>query len=395
MNVAAFFLFVLFLSAAGFLGLFLFGIWRRQQVYCGCRDFLPPVSIIKPLCGVDDQLEENLTSFFQLDYPEYEIIFSLAHPGDPALAVARRVADRHRSVRSVFVVDGRDAFPNPKVNRLEAGLGRARFRLMLFSDGNVRVRPDFLRPAVAAFHDSRVGLVSHLFRGSWPRTLASRLECLYLNTVLQVGTAAIAAAGQPCVVGKSILISREALEAIGGLRSVGDYLAEDFLIGTLVRRAGYRVLLSHDVLDTAEISRSFAGVWGRHRRWAMMRRRLGGAGYAAELLGSPLLVFLACVLTAGADPTPTLLSSALLLLGARYLAEAAALTFRGGAAALGTLWMLPARDVFAAGVFFAGLLGQTTSWRGHRVRLGALSRIETQGSLRPWRARPVPTLEPG
>ncbi len=127
--------------------------------------FAPPVSIIKPLAGLDEGLEENLETFYALDYGEYEIVYSFAREDDPACAVARRVADRHPAIRSTFVVDGREPGGNSKVNRLTAGVRHARRRLILFSDGNVRVRPDFLSRAVSWFLDPRVGVVSHLFRG--------------------------------------------------------------------------------------------------------------------------------------------------------------------------------------------------------------------------------------
>ena len=109
----------------------------------------PPVSILKPLCGLDDGLEENLDSFFRLDYPGYEIVFSFATDTDPAYPLARRVADRYPSVPSTFVFDPRDGGGNAKVDRLAAALGRARYRMVLSSDGNVRVRPDFLNRAVS------------------------------------------------------------------------------------------------------------------------------------------------------------------------------------------------------------------------------------------------------
>lgn len=366
------FLTLLWASSAAFLAAFLLGV-RRRPAAVGCRDALPAVSIIKPLCGADEALEENLESFFQLDYPEYEVVFSFARADDPALPAARRAADRHRHVRATFVIDRREPVANPKVNRLLVAVPRARHRLLLFSDGNVRVRPDFLRRAVGPFADPRVGLLSHLFRGSGARSFASRLECLHLNGVLQAGTAALSAAGQPCVVGKSILVTREALDAIGGLRAVGDHLAEDFMLGTLVRRAGYRVCLSDDVIDTAEISKGLRAVWNRHRRWALMRRRLGGWGYLAESLSSPLPWFAGSLLFG--EAAPEVVSAAAGLLAARYLAEGAMAAFRGQRLEWRDYALLPVRDVLVAAIFWSGLVGQTTTWRGHRVRLGPMTRI--------------------
>lgn len=351
-------------------------LWaRRADCAVPPRDFQPGVSIVKPLSGLDDELEENLESFYGLDYPAFEIVFSFARREDPAFAVARRTADRHPHIRSVFVVDPREPNANSKVNRLAAGVKHASHRYYLFSDGNVRVRPDFLRRAVAPFRDRSVGLVSHLFRGSWPRTWASRLECLYLNGPLQAATAAISRlGGMPCVVGKSILLSREAFRAIGGFAPIRDYLAEDFLLGKAVRDAGYRVVLSADVLDTSEIARTPAAVWARHRRWAMLRSRLGGPAYIAELLASPLPWFAGALLAAGERPEVWAAGGMLLLL--RYAAEALVAADSGNPLSLLDVLLMPVRDAGVAGIFWAGLLGQTTSWRGRRIRVGAATRIE-------------------
>ena len=233
---------------------------RRRSRRATPSGFEPPVSILKPLSGSDEGLEENLESFFRLDYPSYELVFSFASRDDPAFAVARRVADRHPSIDTTFVFDAREPGGNAKVNRLVAAVRHARHRLLLFSDGNVRVRPDFLRRAVAPFADRRPGLVSHLFRAVGARSFASRVETLYLNGCLLPGTAAIASVLRiPCVVGKSILVSRRALEAIGGIGSLRDHLAEDYLLGRAVQAAGFRVVLSADVIDTTEIDKGVAG----------------------------------------------------------------------------------------------------------------------------------------
>jgi ceramide glucosyltransferase len=329
--------------------------------------FEPAVSILKPLRGLDDGLEENLESFFRLDYPAYELVFSLASPEDPAYAVARRAADRHPAVASTFVFDPRERGGNAKVNRLEAAVGHARHRMLLLSDGNVRVRPDFLRRAVSWFEDSRVGLVSHLFFATGARGLASRLESLYLNGCSQSGTLLVARAlRMPCVVGKSILVSRGALDAMGGLARLRDFLAEDFLLGREVRRAGYRVVLSGDAVETTEMRKSAGAVWARHRRWAMMRRRLGGALYAGEALSSPFVWAFAAVLNGGTAA----LGWAIGFLALRYATESAVLKRAGVRPGLLDGILFPVRDLGAAVVFVAGLTGRSVTWRGRPMRIG-------------------------
>jgi len=330
----------------------------------------PGVSIIKPLAGLDARLEENLESFFRLDYPSYEIIFSFASSTDPAFAVARRVADRHPAIPSVFVVDGREPGRNSKVNRLVSGLRVARNRLYLFSDGDVRAAGDFLSRAVSAFSDPTVGLVSHLFCGSGTTSLGSRLEALYLEGVLGPGTVGITRIlRKPCVVGKAILVSRRALNAIGGMTPLRDHLAEDFLLGRLVAGAGYRVVLSENEIQTELGSKSLRSVWDRHRRWAIMRRRLGGFSYGAEALASPVTFAAGAVIAARGSPAVS--AAALILWLVRIGLEVAGWR-RGTRAPKATdLLLLPLRDLAVAALFWAGLTGSETRWRGRAMRIGA------------------------
>jgi ceramide glucosyltransferase len=344
---------------------------RMRRTSCGQADpaFAPPVSILKPLCGLDEGLEENLESFYRLAYRRYELVFSFAADTDPAYPVARRVADRHPRIPSTFVFDARDGGGNAKVDRLAAALGRARHRMILCSDGNVRVRPDFLARAVSHFAQSRVGLVSHLFLATGAVSAASRVESLFLNGCLQPGTAALSSLlGMPCVVGKSILVSRTALEVVGGFAALENFLAEDYLIGRAVRRAGYRVVLSADILETTEVRKTARAAFARHRRWAMMRCRLGGPLYLCEAFSGPLPWALAAAAAGAWAPAGALLAL-------RYAMEIVL------AAKLGhPLWasdgiLLPLRDLGAAGVFLAGLAGGPVSWRGRALRIGPDTRI--------------------
>jgi ceramide glucosyltransferase len=362
------FLTLLALSVAGYAAAtFALGRVARRSRRSGWSCFTPGVSIVKPLSGLDDDLERNLESFYRLDYPEYEIVFSFARRTDPAFEVARSVADRHPSVPSTFVVDAREPGANAKVNRLASGIARARFRYVLMADGNVRVGPQFLSRAIGLFANGSVGLVSHLFSARGARTLASRLESLYLNGVLSPGTAALAELlRMPCVVGKSILVSRDALNAIGGIEALRDFLAEDFLMGRLIARAGYQVRLCADGVDTAEVSRSLRASWGRQRRWAILRKRLGGAAYGGELLAGSLPWLVGAAVAGGGRMAPVAFS----LYAIRVALEAVGLV-RSRVFRPTDLLLIPVRDLAAVALFWAGLFGEKTQWRGRKLRVGS------------------------
>lgn len=362
------FLSLLFLSVAGYAAaVFALEVARRDRRGQRIPGFEPPVSIVKPLAGLDDELEANLESFYRLEYRDYEVIASFASRTDPAFEVARRVADRHPEIPTVFVVDAREPGANSKINRLAPGLRRARYRHILMADGNVRVHPEFLARAISWFVDPSVGLVSHLFRARGARTLGSRLESLHLNGSLRAGTAAMARIlGMPCVVGKSILVSRDALNAIGGIETLRDHLAEDYLLGRLVSGAGYRILLSSDEIQTAEVSRSLGSAWSRQRRWAILRKRLGGFGYAGELLASPL-PWLVATIAAGRQ---ALVVPAAALYALRISLEAGSAARDGRRLSASDVLLIPVRDLAVAALFWAGLLGRRTQWRGRPLRVG-------------------------
>ena len=368
--MASVFLLGLFVSVAAYaLSLRALALQRRNVPATVVEGFAPAVSIIKPLAGLDDDLERNLETFFRLDYPQYEVVFSFASEGDPAFEVARRVADRHPGTATVFVVDGREPGANAKVARLSAGFRRSRGRFLLLSDGNVRVEPAFLRRAIGFFADPSVGLVSHLFRASGARTFASRLESLHLNGCLQAGTAAVARwLGMPCVVGKSILISRTALNAIGGFAPLRDFLAEDFLLGRLVSRAGLKVVLCAEEIETAEVEKTIGRVWARHRRWAILRQRLGGPAYLGEIFASPAVWFVGAILASEGRISVLAAAAALGLLRAGL--ESLGAAEAGRPLSMTDCLMLPLRDLWVSLVFWAGLFGRRTAWRGRSLRVG-------------------------
>jgi len=211
--------------------------------------------------------------------------------------------------------------------------------------------------------------VSHLFAATGAASAASRVESLFLNGCLLPGTAAVVGVlRMPCVVGKSILVSRAALEDIGGFPALQNFLAEDYLIGREVRRAGYRVVLSADVLDTAEVRKSARAVWARHRRWAMMRRRLGGPVYLLEAFSGALPWAIAAAAAGAWIPAAALLAF-------RYAAESRVAASLGRPLAAPDWLLMPVRDLGAAAVFVAGLAGRRVRWRGRPLSIGQDTRI--------------------
>jgi ceramide glucosyltransferase len=333
----------------------------------------PPVSILKPLAGLDDNLFGNLESFCRLDYPAYEIIFCLESPNDPAIAVARKVRDRNPGLSIAILVSRSLEGHNPKVRNMLAGYRDARHDILLVSDSNVEVEPSYLKATVRPLLDPGVGLVTNPVRGRGGRCLGSRLENLHLNTFVAGGTAFLFRFLKlPCVVGKSMLFRRSSLDAIGGLRAFRDVLAEDYIIGREVHRAGLRVVLAPCAVTNVNIYGGTSRFISRHSRWGKLRRRLGGPRYLAELIGNPVFVA-ACA--AAARPG----AHSLALLGAAAAGAALCAAWTGrlldARLPLPLCLLAPVKDLVIGALWFVPLVSMQVAWRGHRLRIGPDTRL--------------------
>lgn len=326
----------------------------------------PVVSIIKPVCGLDDELETNLQSFARLRGVPFELIVSVADAHDPALPVVERVRAAHPAVAWKVVIGGDPSLErwNRKVARLIAAERHARGRIVMISDSNVRVEPDDVARTVAGFDDPRVGCVSNLFTGAGADSFGARIESLHLLSFVAAGTVLAAFAGVPCVVGKSMAITRDALNAIGGFGGFEKVLAEDQAIALAVTRAGYQVRLSPVAVRNVVVHRTLRRALDRQIRWNKIRYAFSRATYTAELLLQPLPFAVAAAL-AGASP---LLPLAVALLRVAQIAASARAT--GADLDIRSLALVPLLDLLQFGAQFVPYADDRVTWRGHTARIG-------------------------
>lgn len=366
---------------------FLSILWtlRKRRFSAEAWNFTPPVTILKPLKGCDEGLEENLAGFFNLDYPEYQLIFGVADRDDPAIAVVERLIDRFPD-RDARLVVGNPVFGlNPKVENLAAMDRYRKHDYLLISDSNVRVRPTYLRETIVYLSDPSVGLVSNLFVGAGERQLGAILENLQLNGFIAGGMASASALGITCVVGKSMLMPARALAAIGGFASVRNLLAEDQAIGVKVRKAGYAVRISRHVIENVNKNRGIRWFLNRHSRWYKIRRRMAAPAFLVEPTAN--LTATGLVWAFSGDSGIAWGGMAFLLgLGiARDAIQTKIL--RGSFPNPRHLLLSPVKDLVLLAVWLDALVSDRIEWRGNRFLIGRFTRLRSGRTTRRVRRR--------
>jgi ceramide glucosyltransferase len=329
-----------------------------------------PISILKPLSGLEPALESNLRTFFEQDYPNFEILFAVRSAHDPAVEVVERLRREYAQVPSRLLLTGEPLYSNAKVYSLEMMLEAAAHDLVVMSDSDTRVGPGMLRTLGAEFQDSQVGVVTCPYRAVAGPGFWSRLEATGLNTNFMAGIlVARMLEGMRFAVGPTIAARRSVLKSIGGFSRFKDYLAEDFVMGKFAARAGYGVMLSSYVIEH-HIGNCDLDENAAHRlRWARSTRRSRPLGYVGQLFTMPLALALLLCLAHRAWWPLLLVTLAVRLLAAAVVA--------GKVLKARLDWaMLPVEDLTEFFFWVAGFFGNTVVWRGHRYRLQSDGRFE-------------------
>ena len=348
-------------------------------------DHTPPVTIYKPLKGVDEGLEENLRSFFRLDYPTYQLLFCVAGSDDPAVEIVERLLREFPEHDARLIVGCPPFGLNPKVMSLAAMHRHRKHGVILISDSNVRVRPSYLRETACYLAEPGVGLVSNLFVGVGEAQTGAILENLQLNGFIAGGVALASTFRVTCVVGKSMLFPVHALEAIGGFASVRNLLAEDQVIGVRIRKAGYSIRLSHHVIENINQARGFTWFLNRHSRWYKIRRQMALPAFLIEPTANLATIGLVWALSGESG----IAWGGLVLLVGLGMARDAFQTrwLRGSFPKLRHLMLSPVKDLLLLPVWFDALVNKRIQWRGHRFLIGRYTRLRLARTPRDVRRR--------
>lgn len=264
---------------------------KRVRPVASVNHKQPKISILKPLKGLDDCLEENLQSFFNLDYPDYEIIFGLQSSADPAAIVALKLIGQYDHIRAKIIIEEGQIGLNPKISNLHNMMAAVKGSFLFISDSNTRVEPDFLDRMMAEFENPAIGIVTATIRGTGEKNIPAAMENLHLNTFVTPSVfMAETLTDIPIVIGKSILMPRFLLERLGGFEIFKDYLAEDHLLGRKVKQLGYRIKCAPVYVNNINQNWPWDRFINRHTRWAKIRRNMHLHHYLLESLFNPVTI---------------------------------------------------------------------------------------------------------
>jgi ceramide glucosyltransferase len=325
----------------------------------------PAVSLVRPVCGIENYVEETLASAFALDYPRYEIVFCVASAQDPIVPTVRRLIAAHPQVPARLLVGNEKISDNPKLNNLCKGWRAAAHDRVVLADSNVFMPPDYIQRLMAAWRPD-TGLVCSPPIGGRPESFWAELECAFLNTYQARFQYTADTLGRGFAQGKSMLWKRDILEQAGGIRILASELAEDAAATKVVRRAGLRVRLVDAPFEQPLGYRSAAEMWRRQVRWARLRRTSFKTYFMPEILAGAAWPLIAAAFAAAQSDLPMGVVPAL---AAVWYGSEAVLAWAAGwhlTARSPLAWAL--RDLLLPAIWFNGWLGSAFVWRGNQMR---------------------------
>lgn len=372
---------LLFAAAAHFISIAVLLIrpFVRQQKVPPRR---PPVTILRPACGIENHIEETLASAFAIDYPAFEIIFCVADAGDPIISVIRRLMAAHPDVPARLLTGDDRISINPKLNNLVKGWRAARHEWIVMTDSNVLIPPHYIDDLLARWTD-KVGLVCSPPVGTRPEGVGAELECAFLNTYQARWQLAADAFGIGFAQGKTMLWRRADLDAAGGIAALASEPAEDAASTKIVHAAGNRVRLVRDPYPQPLGHRPIAEIWKRQLRWARLRRATFAPLYALELVSGGFLPLSAAALLIWMGP-PTWPGLVALFAG-WYGAELLLAWRMQWPISLRMAALFVVRDLALPALWVAGWTGNTFTWRGNSMDM---KHAGDAGGLKPAVARP-------
>ncbi|MGH8671188.1 MAG: bacteriohopanetetrol glucosamine biosynthesis glycosyltransferase HpnI [Burkholderiales bacterium] len=374
-------LFCAWLVSAVYLSIALIRLYGFRRRSADLSRSLPPVTILKPVCGLDSGLFENLSSFCAQDYPSYQVIIGIRNAHDPALAVIKKLLEKFPAADLQLVVDDTVIGTNLKVSNLANMARSAKHPILVIADSDMRVDADYLKTVTAPFQDPRVGAVTCLYKGAAVSGLASKLAAMFINDWFAPSVlVALSTQRLGFCFGATMALPRQVLDAIGGFEVLADQLADDYMLGKRVSERGYQVWLSSYVVENVVLEPGFKTLFAHELRWARTMRSMQPMGFALSFVTHSLPVALLFLLVSQAFALGCMLIaiSALLRVLLHYSAHAG-LGVRGRA----TPWLIPLRDMLGFAVWAASFTGRAVSWRDQDFSVEPGGQMTMKGAPHP------------
>lgn len=352
-------------------------VFRRRLAGAATATPWVPATLLKPLHGAEFELEENLRSFCLQEGGDYQIVFGVSDPNDAAIPVVERIRAEFSGRDIELVIDSRVIGANRKVSSLANMLPRARHDLLVISDGDMRVGPDYLKKVITAFADPSVGAATCLYRGRPSGNLPSRLGAMFINEWFLPSALIPAIFGRlTYCFGATMAVRRDVLAAIGSFEALADRLADDYMLGNRAVRQGYGVALVPCLVDTQVVDPSVKDLFLHELRWARTMRSVQPAGYVLSTITEtmPLAAVAAVLLafSAGVVPGLALFSGALAL---RIALQRAVCTLDGGKGRCFP-WLILPRDLLSLAVRIISFFGNRILWRDEAFVIHDENRFE-------------------
>jgi ceramide glucosyltransferase len=351
----------------------------------------PGITVLKPIHGLDVELEQNLCSFFSQDYPGFQIVFAVASPSDAAIPVVKRVMAAFPHRDSTLVIDDHALGTNRKISNVHNAYAVAKHDILVIADSDMRVGPDYLRSIAACFEYSQVGAITCLYSAMSRSGVCSRLASMFVNeSFLPSVLVALRVQGLRYCFGATMAVRRAVLERIGGFKALASYLADDYMLGKLVSDAGYRVSLAPHVVHNVVSEPDLGSVLQHELRWARTVRTVRPLGYSLSFVTYPLPLSILCLAVPHAlIPGAALVSAAIALRLALHYAVRRRLEIREPSAP----WLIPLRDFLCLAVWAASFFGRDVHWRDHVFSVQPDGRMAlTDGRLHPQNPVPQPPV---
>jgi ceramide glucosyltransferase len=347
-------------------------VWRMQRRPSKARS-MPPVTVLKPLCGAEPGLLEHLRSFCRQDYPEFQIVFGVRDAGDPACAVVKQLAAEFPSVPVELVINPQLHGTNLKISNLINMLPYARHDILAMADSDAFVGSDYLATVTAPLLDQDVGLVTCIYRGTPTGRIWSRLGAMYINEWYVPSVLLAWLFGyEGYVSGQTVCLRRDTLDALGGLRVLANHLADDHRLGELVRGLGLRIVLSPYVVDGEHHEPTFGSLTRHELRWMRTIHVLRPRSFRLIFItfSFPLAVLgLIAALSESSFAAATWVLFGISLLARLVLHFVHRL--RDDRAPVSDLWLLPVRDVLICWVWCRSFFTSHVTWRGNEFDVGS------------------------